>query len=243
MSSVAYNITRKIEWMGRRLRHINEAGEIKVWVSAMSALNALLNVVDIKGSSDNWRPWKNSKDGVKDDLRKMESQSLGGSLASMKGMGTKKIVRRNKPFLSKVRPPRVQVEVEEVQMIDPKSSVMEMLKKDPLKETWSDSLVMESDGSEQEEATKVHSETNQHRELSLIEKKKNRDIWRCGMLERLKKENAPVEQWGDARSGNFRWLISECAPHAVRVAVIKDLGFNGTDKFLFTELRKFYDKG
>ena len=78
MSSVAYNITRKIEWMGRRLRYINDAGEIKEWVSAMSALNALVNEVDIKASSDNWRPWKRTKDAVKVDLRKMGSQSLVG---------------------------------------------------------------------------------------------------------------------------------------------------------------------
>ena len=115
-------------------------------------------------------------------------------------------------------------------------------------ETWRESLDMEGDGSEQDEATKVHSETNNHqRELSLIEKKKNRDIWRNALLERLKKENVPVEHWrhhwGDAASMDFRWLIGECAPHGVRVAVIKDLGYNETGKFLFTELRKFYEKG
>ena len=115
-------------------------------------------------------------------------------------------------------------------------------------ETWRESLEMEGDGSEQDEATKVHSETIHHqREWSLIEKKKNRDIWRNALLERLKKENVPVEHWrhhwGDAASMDFRWLIGECAPHGVRVAVIKDLGYNETGKFLFIELMKFYEKG
>ena len=70
MSSIAYNITRKMEWMGRRLRYIDEAGEIKEWVVAMSALNALLREVEIKRCSDNWRPWKRTKEVVKECLRK-----------------------------------------------------------------------------------------------------------------------------------------------------------------------------
>ena len=80
-------------------------------------------------------------------------------------------------------------------------------------------------------------------ELSLSEKKKYGDIWRKGLLERLEKENVPVGHWGDTESGNFRCMIGECAPHGVRFAVIKELGFKGTDDYLYNELMKFYDKG
>ena len=82
MSSFVYNITRKLEWMGRRIRYIDEAGDITEWVAAMSALNSLLNEVDIKGSSDNWRPWRRTKDAMKEDFRKNGSQSWDRSLAS-----------------------------------------------------------------------------------------------------------------------------------------------------------------
>ena len=44
-----------MEWMARRLRYIDGAGEIKEWAAAMSALNVVLKEVDFKDSSDNWR--------------------------------------------------------------------------------------------------------------------------------------------------------------------------------------------
>ena len=62
-------------------------------------------------------------------------------------------------------------------------------------------------------------------EKSEREKKKtNREIWRKGMLDRVRKENVPVEHWGTINSGNFKIMIGECAPHGVRVVVVKDLG-------------------
>ena len=139
MSSVKYNIKRKMEWMGRRLRYIDGAGEIKEWATAMSALNVVLKEIDIKGSADNWRPWKKSKEVVREDLRTTGSQSWEGTLASKKVMGTEMIERRNKPFLAKIRAPRVEVDGEDDEMFDPKAAVMEMLKI-PQKERWSESL-------------------------------------------------------------------------------------------------------
>ena len=47
MSSVAYNLTRKLEWMSRRLRWKDEAGEIKEWVSTMIAINGLLKDFEV----------------------------------------------------------------------------------------------------------------------------------------------------------------------------------------------------
>ena len=106
-------------------------------------------------------------------------------------------------------------------MLDPKAAVMKMLR----------------DTKDKKEKNKLQGER------SLIEKKKNREIWRKGMLEKVKKGKVPAEHWGDFRSGNFRELIGDCAPHGVRVAVIKDMGFNEVGEFLHKELMNFYDTG
>ena len=103
------------------------------------------------------------------------------------------IVRRSIPCLAKGRPPRVQVDGNDVEMFDPKSAVLEMLKQ-PEKETWSDNLDWDGDVSVQEEATKNKQETNLLRvDLSITEKKKNRECWRKGMLESVIKEKVAVE--------------------------------------------------
>jgi len=60
MSSLAYNLTRKLEWMGRRLRHINDTTEIQDWVATMKAINCLPKEVDIKSCCDDWQPWSQS---------------------------------------------------------------------------------------------------------------------------------------------------------------------------------------
>ena len=57
MSSVAFNLTRKLEWMGRRLRYVDDAGEIRDWIAAMKAINCLIQEVHIKKCSNNWQPW------------------------------------------------------------------------------------------------------------------------------------------------------------------------------------------
>ena len=256
MSSIAYNISRKMEWMGRRLRYIDVAGEIKEWVVAMSALNCLLKELDIKSCSDNWTPWKRTKEGVKEGLRKQGSQSWEDSLASKTGRVaemierrsktgrvTERIARRNIPCLVKGRPPRVQVDGDDVEMLDPKAAVLKMLEQ-PQREFWSDNLDGDGDVSAQEEATKDKLKTNMRQgDLSLTDKIKKREIWRKGLLERVKKENVPVDYWGDVKSGNFRDMFPECAPLGVRVAVIKEMGFQEVTEYLYKELMKFYDKG
>ena len=51
MSSVTYNLKKKLEWMSRRIRRIDVAGDIKDWVEAMAAINRLMKV-DVKVYSD-----------------------------------------------------------------------------------------------------------------------------------------------------------------------------------------------
>ena len=116
----------------------------------------------------------------------------------------------------------------DIDMFEPKAAVMEMFTKEM---------------SLQEEEINVQQKTKQlPGELSLIEKKKNREIWRKGMLERVKKEKVTAEHWGTIKSGNFKIMIGECAPHKVWVAVIKDMGGHEVDQWLYKELMKFYDK-
>ena len=57
MSSLAWNIKRKMEWMGRNLRKIDDAAELIKWASALRELNSVLKELDIKDYTDNWRPW------------------------------------------------------------------------------------------------------------------------------------------------------------------------------------------
>ena len=133
MSSIAYNLTRKLEWMGRRLRHIDDAGEIKNWVSAMNDINCLLKEVDIKECSDGWRPYRKRDYGLKKDIgdsvldtaantwslkriKKMESIPTLG----LKDRLLKEIKKKEEWKLptQKVIPPRVQVNFEEIHQLN-----------------------------------------------------------------------------------------------------------------------------
>ena len=68
----------------------------------------------------------------------------------------------------------------------------------------------------------------------------NREIWRKGMLERLRKKNVPIEYWEDVGSGNFQGLICFSAPHTVRNAVIIDMGRDEVNQWLYKEMMTFY---
>ena len=68
MSTVAYNLTRKIEWMGTRLRWIDQQENIKVRVADMTAISNSLKEVETKWSSNSWQPWS-KRQGWKKNLR------------------------------------------------------------------------------------------------------------------------------------------------------------------------------
>ena len=57
--SAAFNLSKKLEWMSRRLRWIDEATSIKEWVDAMESVYSLMNRVSTKTQAyeDGWRPW------------------------------------------------------------------------------------------------------------------------------------------------------------------------------------------
>ena len=147
MSSIAYNLSRKMEWMGRRLRHIDDAAEILNWVSAMKEINSLLKEVDIKEHKDTWKPW-NKRDlggkkmgsivqraSTKPTLKnwKMETIPIGG----LKERSGKKLKKKEELKLltaeanpSRVwgRSQRVEIDGDDVEMLDPKAAVLEMLR-------------------------------------------------------------------------------------------------------------------
>ena len=75
MSSLAYNLTRKLEWMGRRLRYIDDAEKINDWAMAMKTLNSVLKDLDIKDCSDGWKPWTKIHAKVDQKLRMTKTRS------------------------------------------------------------------------------------------------------------------------------------------------------------------------
>ena len=79
--------------MSRRLRHIDDAGEIKRWVEAMAAINGLLKEVDIKNYTDNWKPWR-----VKETKEKEHRVSAAMETEREEGLEKKeKILQMLKP--------------------------------------------------------------------------------------------------------------------------------------------------
>ena len=209
---MAESIGMKMRWLARGLRKCDKQNEIEDWVASMTSLWVLLQKMRSDGAAgQTHRLEKHNEQPPKTNLLVSlpQSKSLDKTQEESRRVG---------------RPPRVEVEEDDIDMVDPKAAVMEMLRKEKKKR-------------DKQETKKLQGE------LSLIEKKRNREIWRKGMLDRVKKEEVPVEHWGTVKSGNFKIMIGECAPHRVRVAVGKDVGFHKADQWLYEELMKFYDKG
>ena len=63
MSSVAYNLQRKLEWMSRQLKKIDGAEAIQNWVRAMTAINDLVKecAKSTEVFRDDWRSWTSTK--------------------------------------------------------------------------------------------------------------------------------------------------------------------------------------
>ena len=250
MSSIAYNLTRKMEWMGRRLRKIDDVEEIKQWVSAMREINDLLKEVDIKDCKDAWRPWSQStqrgkKVGKTDQIaskrRRLESrkphlknwktekvQQVGLEVSPgeelKKNEDLEMLPAQERSHRATSRLPRVEEDGDEVEMLEKRCP--------PRVEVDGEDDRMDPKAAVMEMLEKAERE----------EKKRNREIWKKGMLDRVKKENVPVEHWGTINSGNFKIMMGDCAPHRVRVAVVKDMGGQEVNEWLYKELMKFYDK-
>ena len=62
MTSAAYNLSQKLEWMSRQLRWINEEPKINSWIKTMHSLNDLLLVLakNTEVFKDGWRAYNPS---------------------------------------------------------------------------------------------------------------------------------------------------------------------------------------
>ena len=130
MSSVAYNLWRKLEFMSRRLRHIDDVGEIMHWIAAMAAINTLLKDIDIKEYKDDWRPWGQRK--KTDTIQKSEQsrgvkQKLGRLMPPLRRptKGTMNIGIKDEVTW----PSGGNERGKKKKKLDPKAAVLEMLRK------------------------------------------------------------------------------------------------------------------
>ena len=200
----------------------------------MSEINSLLNAVEIKACKDTWRPWRTRDQGGKkvgsiDQRPSMKPNLKGWKMETVPQVGWEKssgselknndelklLTAEVLPPRVRGRPPRVEVDGDDVDMLDPKAAVMKMLR----------------------DAKDQQGKIEPQGELSLDKKKKNKEIWRKEKLERVKKEKVSVNYW--VRNGNFIGLIDECGPQGVREAVIKDMWHDQAGDFLYKELESF----
>ena len=135
MSSVAYNLWRKLEFMSRRLRHIDDVGKIKQWIAAMTAINTLLKDIDIKDYTDDWRPWGHrkktdkalEKDIDKSDQAKGVKKKQGRMMPPLR-MPTKSTTKIGIKDEGRM-PSGENDRGKKKQKLDPKAAVLEMLRK------------------------------------------------------------------------------------------------------------------
>ena len=234
MSSLAWNIKRKMEWMGRNLRKIDDVAELINWASALRELNSVLKELDIKEYKDNWRPWiQRNKQGMKggrtdqvesNDLYLLRQKMVTVPQVDLEESSGSDLMNNGERKWS--RPPRVEVEGDDIERLAPKAAVMKML----------------NDAKELQENT-LQERNKPNGELSLEVKIKNREIWRMGMLERLMKKKVPMGYWEDVGSGNFQGLIVFSAPHDIRMEVINDMGYKEVDEYLYKEMKRYYENG
>ena len=142
MSSVAFNLSRKLEWMARRIRHIDNGVKLIEWIAAMTAINKLLNEIDTtKVYRDEWTPWphgKKSEKVLKMDVDEVEpakgemttQEVLMPSLRPLRGKsGIKERDGIKLKGGKKLKEEKKEVDGDEPHRTDPKAAVMEMLKK------------------------------------------------------------------------------------------------------------------
>ena len=223
-----------MEYMARRLRHIDDVGKIKEWIEAMTAINRLLKDTEIKEYRDDWTPWRQRKKKgmfMKMDVNEVETakeekkiheellprlqspnKTIPTTTHELRRSGRRttrgKTGIKDDGGMTTGDNDRAKKKIR----LDPKAAVLEMLK----------------ETNDQQEPDKLQGE------VKIIEK------WRTCMLERVMKEKVPAEHWCDANSGNFWCMIGECAPHG---AIIDKEGYQELGDYLYKELMKFYDKG
>ena len=216
MSSAAYNLAKKFEWMARRLRHIDDASEINIWIGAMTAINRLLKEFEVKVYSDDWKPWR--KKGKKEmEIDNEFSETVLNARFSNDGDVLLK------PQKSKFAP-GTSKDADDVppkgdQML--KTNLMPALRSlISMKSDPSSRLGMSRQrvirrkkrgikdvGCTENEIPTSSMDTEDAKEPSVekkdsvnAKKKKIKDWWREALWRRLKKEDKAQEQWADTES-------------------------------------------
>ena len=203
----------------------------------MTAINKLLKGIEIKDYRDEWRPRRREKVASKvlnmdidvEEPAKELKKAQELPMPPLRSAGGKRGIKIGDGEMSKELGGMMSGDndvgqSEKEWQKDPKAAVLKMLgipsKGDK-----------DGDGVLQEEIKK---------ETKMI---KYREIWRKGMLDRVRKEKRPFEHWGHIKNGNFKIMIGECAPGAIRIAAVKEIGSQQVDVFLWEELLKYYGKG
>ena len=134
MSSIAWNIKRKMEWMGRKLRKIDDADELIKWAAALRELNGVLKELDDKEYTDNWKPWRHRHNQGKEEGKKDQGRSNEPFLQSKERMNVPQVGLEessgselmNNGKRRWILPPRVDVEGEDTELMAQKAAVMKI---------------------------------------------------------------------------------------------------------------------
>ena len=225
--------------MARRLRHIDDPREIAEWIDAMTAINKLLKGIEIKVYRDEWRPRRREKVARKTLNMDIDVEEPAMELKKAQELPMPPLRSPSGKRGIKIGDGKMLKELggmnsgdidagnwEKEGKRDSKAAVLKMLGTPSKRDK-------DVDGVLQEEIMK---------ETKMIN---NREIWRQGMLDWVRKEKRPFEYWGHIKSGNFKIMIGDCAPTDVRRAVVKEMKESSqrVDVFLWEELLKFYGKG
>ena len=108
--------------MARRIRRIDDVGDIKDWVDAMAAINSLLNEVDVKEYRDDWRPWSTAGTKQKHSVDKVLNEGIwkkDSNERSCNGNDATQTPQKNRS------PPVIEMEVDGVQA--KKDQILQML--------------------------------------------------------------------------------------------------------------------
>jgi len=99
MSSAAFNLSKNLEWMSRRLRHINDPSSIQEWIAAMNSILSLMQSLVAKTDVhiDGWRPSKAPT--------KIEREAPRVTIEKCRGNMEDKNEREDTPVATALRPP------------------------------------------------------------------------------------------------------------------------------------------
>jgi len=263
-SSAAFNLWKKLEWMSRRLRHIDDAAEIIHWIEAMNSIYGLVQLVAKNGIDyrDGWKPWS---DQQKVQLSKRTSEHNNSE--KMDITKQEMVFHCTKPDT----PPAPSVDTDGLQvslptlreesMPTPRPSCADLAEwegrlpspdshcaiDEPQTVCDSDSSVAVEQGSVGLKPVigSTHPKVGHKRkrvsiplnDISLeLAKLKIKSEWRHALLRKLGTVREEKEHWGYVDSQRFTELLLECGRDTLLKKNLKDVDHSLVNRF---ELRKY----